>query len=487
MLAGERAAVLQDELRAAVGDALELRDAFLGLHVHDRPHVQTSDGCMCIDARYAAVAPDHREELVDVVAQHLRLDGRVLDERERLVVPFHGHRQAERHLAEAPDACLIGERHQAAIDALERLEVAFDGLEPRRQILRAVRVELDVQQRAGIVGLQDAAPHPIHRRILARVVEDEPVHHLDGRRLVLQDDRRRGERIEQLVELDREHRLLLRQRDEVDLRRRDHRERPFGADDDLREVERLRLVDELVEVVAADAADDLRIAPLDFLRALERDAAHLAIARRLERVALAGGLELRAIERAEVRLRPVGEDHIQLQDVVDGLAVHHGAGAAGVVADHSADGRAARRRDVGRKPQPVLFELRIQLVEDDARLDDRPAFGHVQLENAVVVLRRVELEPVADRLPSLRRAAAAGGDRDAVRAGQIHRAEDVLARFCEHDPQRMHLVDARVGGIKGARNRVKADFAGNLLLELAPQGPALNDFEWFARQGNPIV
>src|SRR6266550_1813637 len=50
----------------------------------------------------------------------------------------------------------------------------------------------------------------------------------------------------------------------------------------------------------------------------------------------------------------------------------------------------------------------------------------------------------------------------------------------------MHLVDAGVGGIKGARDRIKADLAGNLLLELAPQGPALNDFEWFARQENQL-
>src|SRR4051812_33142393 len=50
----------------------------------------------------------------------------------------------------------------------------------------------------------------------------------------------------------------------------------------------------------------------------------------------------------------------------------------------------------------------------------------------------------------------------------------------------MHLIDAGVGGIKGARDRIKADLAGNLLLQLAPQRPALNDFEWFARQENQL-
>jgi hypothetical protein len=32
----------------------------------------------------------------------------------------------------------------------------------------------------------------------------------------------------------------------------------------------------------------------------------------------------------------------------------------------------------------------------------------------------------------------------------------------------MHLVDAGVGGIEGARDRIEADLTGHLLLELAP-------------------
>ena len=66
--------------------------------------------------------------------------------------------------------------------------------------------------------------------------------------------------------------------------------------------------------------------------------------------------------------------------------------------------------------------------------------------------------------------------------GEVDRAEDVLARFRDDDAERIDLVDAGVGGIQGARDRVEPDFAGNLLLELAPQGAALNDLELFARQ-----
>jgi hypothetical protein len=51
----------------------------------------------------------------------------------------------------------------------------------------------------------------------------------------------------------------------------------------------------------------------------------------------------------------------------------------------------------------------------------------------------------------------------------------------------VNLIDTRIGRIEGARDGIKPDFAGNLLLELAPQCSGLDDPELFARQGNPIV
>ena len=61
-----------------------------------------------------------------------------------------------------------------------------------------------------------------------------------------------------LRELNRQHRLGLRQRHQVDLRRQHDAERALGADHQLGEVERPIGRDELVEVVAADAAQHLR-------------------------------------------------------------------------------------------------------------------------------------------------------------------------------------------------------------------------------------
>ena len=118
---------------------------------------------------------------------------------------------------------------------------------------------------------------------LLRVIEDEAVHHLDGRRMVLQDGRRGLERLEQIRELHGENRFRLRQRHEPHARLEDHAERALRAHHDARHVERLLVADERVEVVAADSPDDLRVAPLDLVREPRRRRADLAIARRLER------------------------------------------------------------------------------------------------------------------------------------------------------------------------------------------------------------
>ena len=67
----------------------------------------------------------------------------------------------------------------------------------------------------------------------------------------------------------------------------------------------------------------------------------------------------------------------------------------------------------GAKRDVVRPQRGVQLVEHDARLDSRPALGGVHLEDAVEILRRVDHESGADRLPGLRRAAAAHGERTA--------------------------------------------------------------------------
>ena len=79
------------------------------------------------------------------------------------------------------------------------------------------------------------------------------------------------------------------------------------------------------------------------------------------------------------------------------------------------------------------------------------------------------MQAVANRLPSLRRAAAASGDGYAVRPRELDRANNVVTRFRNDDAKWVDLVDTRVGGIERARDRIEPDFAGDLLLELLAQ------------------
>ena len=109
----------------------------------------------------------------------------------------------------------------------------------------------------------------------------------------------------------------------------------------------------------------------------------------------------------------------------------------------------------GAKRRPCGLQLRVQLVEHDARLDARPALGGVHLEDAVEVLRGVELEAGADRLPGLRRAAAARGDRDTVATGDLDRADHVVPRARDDDAERLDLIDAGVGGVEGAGDGIE--------------------------------
>ena len=84
VLAGQRAAEFEHEVGHLVGDRLELRHAVRGLEIDDRPHVQAADRRVRVDAGRGVMTLDDGDETLDVVAQLLRRDRGVFDERDRL-------------------------------------------------------------------------------------------------------------------------------------------------------------------------------------------------------------------------------------------------------------------------------------------------------------------------------------------------------------------------------------------------------------------
>src|SRR5262249_53378339 len=156
--------------------------------------------------------------------------------------------------------------------------------------------------------------------------------------------------------------------------------------------------------------------PVDFGGAIDGHSANRAIAVGFEPAALARFVELRLVECAKPRERAVGEHDVELEDVIDGFAVQDRPGAARIVRDHAAEGGATRRGDVWREAKPVDLELRVQLVEDDARLDPGRQVADADVDDAVEILGGIELYSRANRLAGLRRAAASRRDRYPVPA-----------------------------------------------------------------------
>ncbi len=165
------------------------------------------------------------------------IDGRVLDEGDRLGVADHAHQERKPGLADLPEVVLAGidESFANAQDARPALEFPGQVVGPLGQLLRRVGVELGGQNGRGPpVGEVQMLGE---RRVLGRQVEDHPVEHLDGDRTGLDD---LGQAIEgRRDRRERQHDEPLggRQRHDLELGRGDDRQRPFRADDQLRQVE----------------------------------------------------------------------------------------------------------------------------------------------------------------------------------------------------------------------------------------------------------
>src|SRR5205085_10526979 len=126
------------------------------------------------------------------------------------------------------------------------------------------------------------------------------------------------------------------------------------------------------------------------------------------------------------------------------------------------DGGAGSGGDVDRKPQTVLPELAVEVVEHDAGFDDATAVLDVEREDAVEVLGEIDDDAVIDGLAALRSAAAAGGDRSTVLPRNGERPQCLVDGF-RHDHAKWHdLVERRVGCVAAAAIPVEQAFACGL-------------------------
>jgi len=374
VLARDGAAELEHQIGDLVGDRLHLLEPARRLEVDHRPDVQATDRAVAvIGARGVVLGEDVREARHELL-EMLRLDARVLDEGDRLLVALHAEQQAEAGLAQLPDRLLLGEivgqvrgipEALTGAPRLERLDLALD------LPFTLARV-FDDQDRAGIA-LHERRPCAL-LDIVAREVEDQLVGELDGVGAGFENRLRGLQRLLDARVMDHVHRGLLGTAHQAHLRLEHGQQRALGADEDARHVDRSaversavershaflaqathvlirtrgpRYNNQLVQVVAGHAAPVLGIARADLVRVLRANRRHLAIDAPLGAVQPHLGLELRRRHGAEPHPRAVGQQGVQLEHVFDGQAVRDRVRPTGVVAEHPAERRAVGRRGVG--------------------------------------------------------------------------------------------------------------------------------------------
>ena len=177
-----------------------------------------------------------------------------------------------------------------------------------------------------------------------------------------------------------------------------------------------------------------------------------------------GRIHPRQIARhlAKMQLRAVCQRRVHRARVIAHGAVSERTSAAGVVAGHPADGGARRGGDVDRKPQPVLLELAVEIVEHDAGLDHAGTVLDIEREDPVQVFGEVDDDPFIDGLAALRGAAAARGDDSARILGDGERQQRLVHGPGDHHAKGHDLVERGVGRIAAAIEGVEEHVAGNL-------------------------
>ena len=113
--------------------------------------------------------------------------------------------------------------------------------------------------------------------------------------------------------------------------------------------------------------------------------------------------------------------------------------------------------------RPCGFELRVEIVEHDARLDHAGCVLDVERDDAVQVFGEIDDEAVIDGLAALRGAAAARRDGHARRRGRspASAAPRPWLRGTT-TPSGIDLVERGVGRIAAAAERVEQHVAGGL-------------------------
>ena len=476
VLARQRAAELEHEVARVLEPAPELRDPGLRDQVEVPAGVDAALAVVAVERALVAVALRELREAAEVLAEPLGRDGRVLPALVRVLLARDERRRAEPRLAHLPDVLLavgvVVQLHpRRRLPVL--LEVAHQRARLRVGLVLRLAAELDEQPAAAVGEHRALVLVDAEQR---HVLDQRVVHPLDRDRLVLARDRDVVGGAELVRVADGEERDARRLRDQLERRLEDRHARRLRADERARDLEPL-LREQLVEVVARDAARDLRIAGADLVRVRVGERAQ-PLGDRV-RHALAAAPDAQP-------LAAVGQ-HLELHEVVRDarpgtveLRLHR-VPAARVVAEHAAERAVGVRGRVRPEGQSVLLARGVaQVVEDAARLHARDAALGVDLEDVVEVLREVDQHRRVAALAGEARAPAAQDDRRPVLAADAVDLDELVHVARDDDADRRHPVVRGVGRVEGAAAGVEADLALDRGAQLGGEAPAVDLVAWTA-------
>ena len=155
----------------------------------------------------------------------------------------------------------------------------------------------------------------------------------------------------------------------------------------------------------------------------------------------------------------IGQRHVQIEHVVDGLAVDDRVRAAGVVADGAADVGPVGGARIGCEVQAGRGELAVQFAYGNARLRFHPPLLGVHLQHVVHVLRKVDDHSPVHRLPCQPGPAAARQDGRAVSRGRFDGRRYVIGVPRQYNAEGFDPVDRAVRRVHLPRVRVEPDLA----------------------------
>ena len=202
------------------------------------------------------------------------------------------------------------------------------------------------------------------------------------------------------------------QRQHVERRLVEQRQRALGAAQDAVEIEAAFVVGQMCQIVAGQTAVERRKRRRDALPLGSHDVAHRAVDLTDPVVALAGGRQCCLGQRPTLEPFAAGQHDIDLEHVVARLAVFATALAAGIGGNHAANRGAVGGGKLRGEEQSMGLERGVELILDHAGLNPHPAVLDVDLEDPVHVTGDIHYQPVGQRLAVGAGAAAARGEHD---------------------------------------------------------------------------